>query len=147
MSAYQSTIDELYRLLDEDTYINTVRKGEWIDVEKKNVYPYSHINIIDVGLAQGVREFGCAVTIMDLRDTVKNTLKDKWGENDNENENLDETLAAFERFYLKLKSQSSVLQLKSFERLEAFTERHMNVADGWIWRFNVEIIETDTDGC
>jgi hypothetical protein len=147
MSAYLNTLNELYRLLDTDAYIKTVKKGGLIDVDKSNVFPYSHINIIDVELGQGVREFGCSVIIMNLRDTVKQTAKDKWGEGDNENENLDNVLLAFERLYLNLKKGNDTLELKGFQRLESFTESHRNVCDGWIWRFNVEIIETDTSIC
>lgn len=146
MNAYITVIDTLYSLLINDPDINTVTKGD-IDINKKNEFPLAHINVLSSSFDKATITFNVAVFAMDLRDLNKNTQKDKWTENDNENENLNSMLYVLHRLYQNLSKLNENLKLTTVEALEPFTEAHMNVTDGWVMRFNVVLTETDSGIC
>lgn len=146
MNAYKTVIDTLYDLLLADASISMVTKGN-IDINKKNQFPLAHINVLDSTFDKSTITFNVAIFAMDLRDTVKATAKDKWTENDNENDNLDNMLYVLHRLYQKLLKLNDTLVLSSVESLEPFTEAHLNVTDGWLMRVKVTVEETDSGIC
>lgn len=147
MNGYNDLINTLYDLLIADPDINTVTKGDEIDINKKNDFNLAHINVVDAGFDGSVITFNVAVMAMALRDLVKDPTKDKWGENDNENANLNSMLYVLHRLYLKLKKLNDVIELTEVEPLEPFTEAKNNVVDGWLLRFTVSYIEDESDAC
>ena len=147
MNAYIRVIDTLYDLLSNDASINTVTKGGDIDTNKKNCFPLAHINVLNSEFDKATISFNVAIFTMSLRDLVKDTEKDKWTENDNENENLDDMLYVQHRLYQNLLKLNDELELSSVELLEPFTEAYNNVADGWVMRVKVTLTETDSGIC
>lgn len=146
MNAYKTVIDTLYDLLINDADVNTVTKGN-VDINKTNAFPLAHVNVIQSVFDKATISFDVAVFAMDLRDLNKNTTKDKWTENDNEDDNLDNMLYVLHRLYQNLLKLNDDLMLTSVEALEPFTEAHLNVTDGWLMRFRVTLTETDSGIC
>lgn len=146
MNAYKTVIDTLYDLLINDADVNTVTKGN-VDINKTNAFPLAHVNVIQSVFDKATISFDVAVFAMDLRDLNKNTTKDKWTENDNEDDNLDNMLYVLHRLYQNLLKLNDDLMLTSVESLEPFTEAHLNVTDGWLMRFRVTLTETDSGIC
>jgi hypothetical protein len=78
---------------------------------------------------------------MDIRDINKEITTDKFYENDNEIDNLNETLAVVNRLWL--------LMLKDFEEnditasenptLEQMNESKKNLLDGWVMTFTIDV--------
>jgi hypothetical protein len=78
---------------------------------------------------------------MDIRDINKEITTDKFYENDNEIDNLNETLAVVNRLWL--------LMLKDFEEnditasenptLEQMSESKKNLLDGWVMTFTIDV--------
>lgn len=147
MTAYHDLIDTLYDLLMEDDNISTVTKGGDIDMNKNNQFNLAHVNVLNSGFNNAVITFDVAVFAMALRDLNKGVTKDKWTENDNENENLNDMLYVLHRLYLKLNKRDDVIELTNVEPLEPFTEARNNVVDGWVMRFTVSYVENDSSAC
>lgn len=147
MTAYHDLIDTLYDLLMEDDNISTVTKGGDIDINKNNQFNLAHVNVLNSGFNNAVITFDVAVFAMALRDLNKGVTKDKWTENDNENENLNDMLYVLHRLYLKLNKRDDVIELTNVEPLEPFTEARNNVVDGWVMRFTVSYVENDSSAC
>jgi hypothetical protein len=78
---------------------------------------------------------------MDIRDINKEITTDKFYDNDNEIDNLNETLAVVNRLWL--------LMLKDFEEnditasenptLEQMNESKKNLLDGWVMTFTIDV--------
>ena len=139
MNAYYNVTQKIKDLLLEDEDINTVTKGKDVDIEKKNIFPLAHLNVIDAGFTSTTIDFNVAVFAMDLRNHSNKPTTDKFKGNDNEDDNLNSMLYVLLRLYLKLLKLGDVYMLTNVQRPEPFTEARMNVVDGWVMRFTIEV--------
>ena len=151
MRAYHKAIDTFYDLLINDPEIKTVTKSNvrnaLMDIDKNNAFPMAHINVVQANFTNAIINFTVAVFAMDLRGDMAMPLRDKWQENDRENDNLDRMLYVQHRLWQKLRVLDGTLTVTSTEDPEPFTESGNNVVDGWIMVFNVSVIEEESGAC
>lgn len=147
MNGYSELLRYIKTLAERDIFINTVTQGDFqdIDIEKKNIFPLLHVQVGNATFpSDSVIRFDCQIGAFDIRDINKGINTDKFFDNDNEVDNLNETLSVINRIWL--------LMLKDFEdnnitasenpTLEQFTESRKNILDGWIMTFQVEVPNT-----
>ena len=152
MNGYSEILRYIKELGDRDIFINTITQGDFedVDIEKKNIFPLLHVSIGNASFpADGVVRFDVQLGAFDLRDINKDIVEDKFYENDNEIDNLNETLSVLNRIWL--------LMLKDFEEnnitasdsptLEQFTESKKNLLDGWIMTFQIDVPNLNISLC
>ena len=152
MNGYSEILRYIKTLGDRDVFVNTVTQGDFEDVDtnKKNIFPLLHVQVGNANfLSDSVVRFDCQLGCFDIRDINKEIRTDKFYENDNEVDNLNETLAVINRIWL--------LMLKDFENnnitasespsLEKFTEVKKNILDGWIMTFQIEVPNINISLC
>lgn len=144
MNGYTELLRYVKKLGEDDVFVNTVTQGDFdtLDLNKKNIFPLLHIAIGNASFpSDGVVRFDVQMGAFDLRDINKEVDQDKFWGNDNEGDNLNETLTTLNRIWL--------LMLKDFEEnnitasdnptLEQYTESRRNLLDGWIMTFTVDV--------
>ena len=152
MNAFTELLAYFKQLGEDDVFINTITKGDWdkLDLNKKNIFPLLHILIGNASFpSDGIIRFDVQIGAFDIRDLNKEIETDKFWNQDNEVDNLNETMAVLNRIWL--------LMLKDFEEnnitasenpsLEQFTEAKKNVLDGWIMTFQVDVPNTIISLC
>lgn len=146
MNAYYRVTKELERILLEDEDVNTVTKGKDIDVNKKDIFPLCHVEVIDVEFSEITLTFNVRVTAMDIRNHSNVPTNDKFIGNDNEDDNLNTMLYVLYRLFLRLQ-RSDEFTVISFGSPTVGQEVGNNFLDGWIWDFKLQVIENDISGC
>jgi len=144
MNQYTQLLYYIKYLAVSDALVNTVTKGDFdlLDLDKANIFPLVHINIISAGFTNGqTLKFSLQIGCFDIRDINKEVRTDKYWEQDNEVDNHNETLAILNRMWLKMytdfelnnitASENPTLDIQSFVR--------SNTLDGWILNFDVEM--------
>jgi len=152
MNGYSQIIKYIKTLGDRDAFVNTVTKGyfESLDLDKKDIFPILHCAVGNATFVNdAVVRFEIQIGCFDIRDINKDQLIDKYFGQDNEEDNLNETLAVLNRIYLNF--------LKDFDNLnfgvsenpiaEQFTAQRVNLLDGWILSFSVDIPNTEISLC
>ena len=152
MNGYSELLRYIKSLAERDIFINTITQGDFadIDLEKKNIFPLLHVSVGNATFpSDSVIRFDCQIGAFDIRDINKEINTDKFFDNDNEVDNLNETLSVINRIWL--------LMLKDFEddnitasenpTLQQFTESRKNILDGWIMTFQVEVPNTTISLC
>jgi len=144
MNTYSELLRYLKLLGEQDVFINTITQGNFedIDLSKKNIYPLYHISIGNASFpSHSVIRYDIQIGCFDVRDINKEVNTDKFNLNDNEQDNLNETLSSLNRIWLKMSkdfednnitaSDSPTLEVQTFER--------KNLLDGWIMTFQVDV--------
>jgi hypothetical protein len=144
MNGYSEILRYIKTLAEQDYFINTITQGDFedVDISKKNIFPLLHISIGNCSFpSDSVIRFDCQIGAMDIRDINKEITTDKFYDNDNEIDNLNETLAVVNRLWL--------LMLKDFEEnditasenptLEQMSESKKNLLDGWVMTFTIDV--------
>jgi hypothetical protein len=152
MNQYTQLLYYIKSLADADSLVSTVTKGDFekLDLDKANIFPLVHINVVSAGFTNGqTLKFSVQVGAFDVRDINTEVRDDKFWEQDNEVDNHNETLAILNRIWLKMftdfaenditASESPSLEIISFER--------SNLLDGWILSFDVEMPNTTIALC
>lgn len=152
MNGYTELLRYIKQLGEQDVFINTITKGDFtvLDLDRKTIFPLLHVSVGNASFpSDGVIRFDVQIGAFDIRDTNKEIVTDKFWGNDNEGDNLNETLAVLNRIWL--------LMLKDFEEnnitaseaptLEQFTETRKNLLDGWIMTFQVDMPNTIISLC
>ena len=102
MNQYTELLTYLKQLFESDPLVNTVTKGniDELDLNKMDISPLVHILVTNPNFnnAQAIT-FDVEVTVVDVVDVNKEVNTDKFWENDNEVDVLNETLAIINRAY------------------------------------------------
>lgn len=142
MRAFYQLLTTIKDLLKEDKFCNTVTTGDIlsIDLNKKTIFPLSHIIVNQATLSSRVWTFDVSVLSMDLVDISKELVTDLFVGNDNEQDVMNTQLAVQNRFLEVLKKRSDVsLYEISDSTHEPFNERFENNLSGWSCTFSVTI--------
>lgn len=144
MNQYSQLLTYIKSLAQSDVFVNTVTQGDFdkIDLDKGNIFPLVHVNVISAGFTNGQTvKFNVQLGCMDIRDINKEVRTDKFWEQDNEVDNLNETLAVLNRMWLKMYTDFEENNITASENptLEIVTEARSNILDGWILNFEVEM--------
>ena len=137
---------------EADPFINTITQGEFdeLDLDKKNIFPLLHINITAAQFTNGQTiKFSLELGAFDIRDINKTVDDDKFWDNDNEVDNLNETLAVLNRIWVNMNKNFTENNITADEdpSLEPLTEAFTNLLDGWKLTFDVEMPNTTLNLC
>jgi hypothetical protein len=152
MNQYTEVLYYIKGLAQADDYVNTVTRGEFdkLDLNKGNIFPLVHINIASAGFTNGSTiTFDVQVGCLDIRDINKEVVEDKFWEQDNEVDNLNETLACLNRIWTIMYRDFNDVGITASESptLEPMIMADKNLLDGWIIDFTIEVPNTMLNLC
>ncbi len=132
--------------------VNTVTQGDFerLDLDKKNIFNLLHINISDAGFTNGnTVKFTVQIGCFGIREINKEVRTNKFWQQDNEVDNLNETLAVLNRLWLKMYVDFEKENITASENptLEPQLFTRANLLDGWIMTFEVEMPNTTINLC
>jgi hypothetical protein len=152
MNHYTELLTYIKQIIDADDFVNTITQGDFdeLDLDKANIFPLVHVNVTGGSFTNGQTvilnlQVGC----FGIRDFNKDINTDKFWLNDNEVDNLNETLAVLNRLYGYMHKDFGENNITSIENpsLEPVTEYGKNYLDGWIMTFDVEMPNTTINLC
>jgi hypothetical protein len=151
MNQYSQLLYYIKQLAESDPLVNTVVKDtQNIDLQKNNIYPLVEISITGGGFSNGsVVTFDVEVACMDIRDTNKEIITDKFWAQDNEVDNHNTTHAILNRMWTSMYRdfESNNITASENPTLEKATHQEQNNLDGWVASFTVEVPNTDLNLC
>jgi len=150
LNQYSELLIYLKSLGVADTYINVVTKGENIELDKMTVFPSLHIDINSGTFpSSGTIQFTVELSCWDIRDINKEVNDDKFWSNDNETDNLNNTLAALNRIWRIMNRDFNENNITASDNpsIEAVKFDKKNLLDGWIMSFDVEMPNTTISLC
>lgn len=139
MNSYYKIIHFLKDFLLADEDVNTVTHGAIndIDIQKKNIYPLAHLEVLRAGFPAdtGMVRVDFNIHILDQRNVSKVAPTDKFLGNDNEIDNLNTCLAVINRLVFTLRTQYNDIELLNEPEPTPVQFDFTNTLDGW----NVEL--------
>ena len=149
MRNYYELLKLLKDKLEADILVNTVTQGDIaeIDLDKKNIYPLTHIQTGTATLGLNTITFSITVFAMDIRDTNPVPRTDKFVGNDNEIDNLNSMLAILNRLFKSIAKMEDDFSINENPTCEPFYEARKNLLDGWAMTFQIEIPNTEIAVC
>jgi hypothetical protein len=142
MREFYTVIDFLKSLLQEDINVHTILHGlkSTMDINKKNIFPISHIQVTNSTIQTGYVGFTFEIVAVDLRNVSKQMITDKWLGNDNELDNLNTTHAILNRLLTKLRNTRNdfKIELNNEPTCQPIIFEETNLLDGW--RTEIELI-------
>ena len=152
MNTYSELLRYLRFLGEEDAFVNTITQGDFndVDVDKKNIFPLLHISIGNASFpSHSVIRYDVQIGCFDIRDVNKEITTDKFTKQDNEIDNLNETLATINRLWLKMSKdfEDNNITASDAPSCEIHTFVRMNTLDGWILTFQVDVPNTMLSLC
>ena len=150
LNQYTELLYKIKALGDSDDYINTILKGNAVDLNKIDIYPLLNI-VIDGGSfpSDGTIEFNVVLECVAIRDINKEVVTDKFWEQDNLSDNLNETLATLNRIWRSLnrtflEDNITASDAPTFTKIEG---EKKDFVDGWSMSFDVELPNITLDLC
>lgn len=152
MNQYTQLLYYIKSLADADPLVNTVTRGEFdkIDLDKGIIFPLVHINVTGAEFNNGSTVvFNVQIGALDIRDINKEIRTDKFWEQDNEVDNLNEMFAVLNRIWLNMYRdfQDNNITASENPTLEPQIFKRTNLLDGWILNFDVEMPNTEISLC
>ena len=153
MDSYSKLLIRIKELADADDFINTVtNKGERdLDLEKGNVFPILDISVNGFTFpSEAVIRYSIEIVCVDLRDINKATAdQDKFWDNDNLVDNMNEMMSSINRIWLNLKRDFNDSNITASESPtgDAIVYEGKNIYDGWSLLFDVDIPNTTISIC
>ena len=141
LNQYSELLTYLKQLFESDPLVNTVTKGniDELDLNKMDISPLVHILVTNPNFnnAQAIT-FDVEVTVVDVVDVNKEVNTDKFWENDNEVDVLNETLAIINRAYSILLRDFQDKNITAIQNAVAQeVEETKNKMIGWTLPFQV----------
>ena len=152
MNHYTQVLNYLKGLAESDDFVNTVTQGDMsnIDLNKMNVFNLVHIDVLTAGFSNGQTiTFDIEVLCGQIRDSNKQDEGDKFWNQDNEVDNLNETLAVLNRMWFKMLEDftDENIRIEETAALNQVTEWNKNLIDGWLMTFTIELPNTTISLC
>ncbi|MDG3582043.1 hypothetical protein [Galbibacter pacificus] len=149
MRNYFQVLKLIKETLEADNLVNTVTQGDIadVDLDKKNIYPLTHIQTGAATLGLQTISFSITVFAMDIRDKRNQTVEEKFVGNDNEIDNMNTMLAILNRLYKAIVKLDNDVAISENPTCEPFYESRMNLLDGWAMTFDIEIPNTEIAVC
>lgn len=143
MIEFYNVVAYLKELLESNPLVHTITHGtpDLIDIDKKNIYPLAHLNVVSSSVQPGVVVFSFEITILDIRNVSKVQVQDKFLGNDNELDNLNTCHAIMNYVITKMKLQNNDynIELVNEPQLEPMLLKFSNQLDGWRSTFELAI--------
>lgn len=152
LNQYTELLTYMKELLEADPLVNTITNStpDKIDWEKMNIFPLVNISINDGSFTNGSTiKFNVEVAALDVRDKNNEISTDKFWNQDNEVDNLNEMLAVINRLWTQMYIDFEDRDITSSENptFNAIREDNSNLLDGWVLTFDVEIPNTTMSLC
>lgn len=138
MSIYIDLCNKIKAIAEEDTIVQSIRKGVHIDIDKNNPFPMVHFTVNQATPTSTTVVFQVAIFAMALRGHDNVPQSDRFSGSYQEDTNLDEMLDVLNRIYIKLLKIEDPFRITNSPTFEAFYEARMNVVDGWVGTFDIE---------
>ena len=152
MNHYSQVLNYLKTLAEQDDFVNTVTQGDMsdVDINKMNVFNLVHIDVLTASFSNGQTiNFDVEIMCGQLRDSNKTDEGDKFWNQDNEVDNLNETMAVLNRIWFKLLEDftDQNIRVEESASLDQVTEWNKNLIDGWLMTFSIELPNNVIDIC
>lgn len=152
MNTYSQVLEYLRDLAQQDPLVSTVTQGDMSDVDlnKMNVFNLVHIDVLTAGFTTGQAvTFDVEILSAQVRDSNKQDTGDKFWNQDNEVDNLNETLAVLNRMWFKMIQdfQDLNIAVDPTASLNQVTEWNQNLLDGWLMTFTIELPNKEISLC
>lgn len=152
MNQYTQLLYFIKSLADKDVFVNTVTKHGSIDLDllKGNLFPIFDVVITGATFpSTGVIRFTIQLICVDLRDINKEINTDKFWENDNEVDNLNETLATLNRVWVSMNRDFEENNITASDNpsLDPLEGEGANIYDGWLMTFDVDLPNAELNLC
>lgn len=152
MNQYTELLYYIQSLGEADTYVNTITQGEFdkLDLNKANIFPLLHMSITGGSFTNGQTVlFNVQIGCFNMREKITDINTDKFFNNDNEVDNMNETLAVLNRLWVNMYKnfQDNDITASENPSLEPVIEEYTNLLDGWIMTFDVELPNTTLNLC
>lgn len=155
MNTYYKLITTIKDTFDGDLRVSTVTTSgdDDIDINKKNLYPLVHVNVIDSPFTSldttAVVRYNVEITVVDIRDVNKEIINDKFWLNDDRHDNWNETMSILKEAQNKLVkningSDVTITSSTSANRLSFSNE---NTLDGWQQTWTIDVPDIYTESC
>jgi hypothetical protein len=150
MNQYSQLLYYIKALGESDEFINTITKGEDIDLDKANIFPLLNIEINGGSFTNGsTLVFNVELNALDIRDVNKEVSTNKFWLNSNDVDNHNEMLAVLNRIWTKMlkdfdDNNITASESPSFIKI---TDENTNRLDGWTLTFDVEMPNTTLRLC
>ena len=152
MNHYTTLLYYIKQLAEGDEFVHTVTRGkmEDVDLEKQNIYPLLHIDILDGGFTNGQTvKFNVEIACLSIRDINNELITDKFWKQDNEVDNHNVTHAIVNRLWTSMYRDFADNNITASENpaLEKITFGEVNLLDGWLLGFEVEMPNQELNLC
>ena len=153
MNQYSELLRYIKKLGEDDVFINTVTQGNFsrIDLDKGNIFPLLHTTVLSAEFNNGATiVFNVEIAALQQRDTNKEINTDKFTNNDNQIDNLNEMLAVLNRLWLVMYTDFEdkgfiASENPSLDIIEPETQT--NSIEGWRMVFNIEMPNEEISLC
>lgn len=152
LNQYTELLFFIKSLGEADPFVNTITQGEIerIDLAKGNIFPLLHIIITGASFTNGQTVvFNVELAALQQRDINNEESTDKFFQQDNEVDNLNEMLAVLNRIWTNMLREFADNNIIASEdpTLEIVTQYKANLLDGWILSFDVTVPNTTLSLC
>tara|TARA_R110000787_G_scaffold130386_3_gene242329 strand:+ start:251 stop:841 length:591 start_codon:yes stop_codon:yes gene_type:complete len=152
MNHYTEILAYIKTLALQDSLVNVVTQGEYtdLDIDKMNVFPFVHVQVNGAGFTNGSSViFNVQLGAVTDRDTNKKVIGKTYFNNDNEVDNLNDTLGILNRLWTKMYSDFEDNDIVASENpsLEITKDDVANGLDGWILSFDIEMPNKELSLC
>ena len=152
MNQYTILFYYIKGLLEQDDLVNTITQGRFdeLDIEKANIYPLVHMDIISANfVTEAVTSFNVQIAFLKKRDKVNEIKTDKFWKQDNKVDNFNETLAIANRLWLQLYRDLNKENITASLNapLDKIDFGKSNLLDGWELDFEVQMPNTTISLC
>ena len=142
MREFYKVVDYLKTTLEDDINVHTITHGlrSMMDIDKKNIFPLVHLQVLSSTPNNGSVSFTFEVAVVDFRNISKQPVTDKFLSNDNELDNLNTCHAILNRLITKLINQNNEynIQLATAPTMQPIIFEESNLLDGW--RVDLELL-------
>jgi hypothetical protein len=152
LNQYTQVLSYLKTLAEQDSFVNTVTQGDMsdVDINKMNVFNLVHIDVLTANFTNGQTiTFDVEILSGQIRDSNKQDNGTKFWNQDNEVDNLNETLSVLNRIWFKLLEDfiDQNIVVEPTAALQQVTEWNKNLIDGWLMTFSIEVPNTTISLC
>ena len=152
MNSYTQLLYYIKQLGEADIFVNTVTKSvnEDLDIYKGNLFPILNVDITSASYpSNAVIRYTIDLTCINLRDINKEVVNDKFWEQDNEVDNLNEAQAVLNRIWLNMIRDFADNDITASENpsLIPLIYEGKNLYDGWQLTFDVDVPNTIINIC
>jgi hypothetical protein len=151
MNIYTQLLNYFWLLGDEDPFVNTITQGDFskMDLDKGQLHTLLHIQVGAAGFPnESVVTFDVQIGCFANRDINKEIVEDRFWKQDNEVDNMNETLNTLNRLWLNMFRDFKKNNITaSAATSDPQTYTGAKITDGWIMTFTVEVPNTEISLC